>query len=128
MEDPSDINKRLISNIITAKENPNPIIISCIVVVLVIFVYYINIHFIKPNFSGKWLKNGEYVVVSHNKWTDEVSVKFFDKDNEKMKKTVYGSVSGKAITLFDDGKVVLGTMHLNKIYWIGNKDEWEKPY
>ncbi len=115
-----EINITNVKNIIYKNDNPHPLIISALAMVLIIFIYYIYVVFIKTCFGGRWLTDGEYggaVVIRHNKWNNTVHV-----DDVGS-----GIINGAAIYLRTSGSLLYsGVLHNNNIYWIGGA-VWKRP-
>lgn len=108
-----DLNEQLVRRIVTKNEHPNPVIIMCYVVIILVIMYYIYVTLIKPSFSGRWyFDDKNYYKICHNKWSDTISVKMADET------VMDGWVHGRAIYL-DDGK--MGVLLKNEIHWNGGE-------
>lgn len=92
---PADINFNNVKNIIRKKENPHPLIITFMTLLILILIYCIYILFIKKNISGTWIPRNQKIKIkiNHNPFTDSVTINFNDTDK------LIGKVYGKAIDL-----------------------------
>jgi hypothetical protein len=114
---PEDANEEIVRRVVNKTDNPHPIILMCVIITILIVLYYIYIILIKDNFSGEWYDGNSLVNVAHNKWNDTILVDNFTD----------GYVVGNAIYLEKGDKIHVGTLYKKSIYWLGDGSVWTRP-
>lgn len=117
----ADYNTLNVRTMINKNDNPNSILIISIIFILILVIYYIYTSFVKLNFSGEWYDGNKILHVSHNTYTDKITIK-----NSRLT----GTIRGNAIYLHNysiSDKVIIGTLMNKKIYWVNTTEIWQRP-
>ena len=107
---PADINALNVHAIILKRQNPHPILVLCLIMTIVLFLYIIYVVFILKSKSGKWYDDRNKIMYSihHNPITDTIHL------NSR-----HGNFRGKYknnVIYLNNGAI--GILALNKIRWI----------
>lgn len=113
-----EVNMEHVKNIIHKHDNPNPVYIAFIAILMTIALYYIYVVSLKMCFNGVWVSNDnpdDVIKIKHNKWADSILV-----DN-----LAHGYIRGNSIYLKVNNGISLGVFYDDAIYWIGG-DIWKR--
>jgi hypothetical protein len=118
-------NIEYVRNLIQKHENPNPLLITYLVLLILVVVYVIYILYIKENISGIWFGNIENLPntfkykIKHNPFLDTLTIKWNGGKSN-------GKLIGRTIILYNNlGNEISGVLiNKNTIKWIDSNDVW----
>jgi hypothetical protein len=103
-----DANRFTVSEIIRRSENPHPLMLVFIIIIIMIVAYCIYVQVIKKSASGDWLDDAEKSRnICHNMWRDTILV-----DGK-----YHGIVKGHLIIIYIKDKMRMGVWIKDRISW-----------
>lgn len=107
-----DLNEKMVRGLITENEHPHPLLLTSIILIIIMLIYFLYITMIKRDFSGEWYSDGYMATVTHCRWTDRLVI---DIGQDQFD----GQVIGNAIYMIsaDSNDILKGVYYDKKIYW-----------
>jgi hypothetical protein len=103
-----DLDLAYITYIVRRSENPHPMTIIAVIIVVALVLCFLYKKFLKPSVAGVWIcGKKERHIIDHDKYKDIISVD----------KQYYGMIKGNMIVYYVDNNMKMGV-------WIGNTIEW----
>lgn len=117
MESPADVNMRETAKLIRMQENPNPIVLVFIVLMIIVIVYFVVGMLFTINLSGSWVGQNN---VTHLIWHDLVL------NTVIVDGSSIGVVRGDLIYVRNNHKLTRGVIiGQREIRWLSG-DKWSR--
>ena len=100
-----------VRNAIFRDSNPNPVLVTVLIVLILTAVWMFYTMLLKPNASGTWKDmNGNEWLIDHGKWTDGLMIEVNQKDTIHcyMKNNMFKCGDDVGIWNYDDIIVLVG--------------------
>jgi hypothetical protein len=118
--------------VVERSQNPNPWVLTIIIIIIYMFIKYSYKMYSTSNISGIWVssieKKYDYNLNAYNLYTYDISYNMLNNticvnfiDDKKIKN---GVVDGKLIYIYDQGKLDKNSDNINVGVLVNNKIKW----